>query len=862
MKKYDLAGEWLLSCDGEKPIPGKLPGSTYIDYIKNGMEDPFWGMNETVANELARHKYRYSRTFELSGDMLMNQHLELIADGLDTLCSISINNLPVGKTNNINRIWRLDVKEICVPGQNRIDMDFENPYEFIEAAQAKDPLPGPMIPIPGIGHLRKTPCHFGWDWGPKLPPAGIARSIGLESYDTRIKDLRIRQRHENGTVALLISMFTEFAASGEATGEVIFTNLDGKKETHTAVVTDNAMNFEITVENPQLWWCNGLGQQPLYHLEVALKVDGVEADHVSRKIGLRTIELDTQPDKYGHQFRFVINGVPIFAKGADWIPPDSFITRADRETMFFYIEAAKRANMNMLRVWGGGMYENEDFYDACDQNGILVWQDFIFACNPYPLYDNNFLDNVRAEVLDNVRRLRHRASLALWCGNNETEMFERIWKKGSKVRESNPIFYHGILRQWVEEFDGVTPYWPGSPSSGVLEKRAHNMKKGKTLGDTHLWQVWHGMRHIESFRDYHTRFCSEFGMESMPSMHTIKSFTDDPSPGLFDPVMRLHQKCSSGNEKMLYYLLAKYRNPARFEDFVYLSQLVQANTVRFATDCWRRNIGMQNGAIFWQMNDCWPVASWAGIDYGRQQKAVVYQACHFNKMLCLSNDYYDNRAEIYIVNEYPHDFQGRLEWTLKDFHGKLIKNNILDVLVPATSSKKAVVLHFSDICGNEDRKRVVLEVSLIHNDVIDDKKHWLLVPDKNAELPKAEVKVSCTDNTVLSKVDSNIHNVETGIATVTLSSEVYARYVYVEAEGVTEPWSDNFFDIPAGEGVTLTVKLPKDMDTETLLKKLKIKTLTDVEPKNSILKDKFLRAEMMGRKWNWLFWLFCRIFLG
>jgi beta-mannosidase len=851
MKKYDLAGEWLLSQDGEKPIPGKLPGSTYIDYIKNGMEDPFWGTNETVANGLARHKYRYSRTFDLSGDMLKAQHVELVADGMDTLCSISINDKPAGKTNNINRIWRLGVREICVAGQNRIDIDFENPYEFIEDAQARDPLPGPMVPVRGVGHLRKTPCHFGWDWGPKLPPAGIARSIGLEAYDIRIEDLRVRQQHENGVVTLLISACTNSAVSGEITGELSLTNPEGKKDAYAARVADNTLIFEIVVENPQLWWCNGLGQQPLYDLDLVLKVNDTEADRVCRQIGLRTIELDTKPDKFGHQFRFVINGVPIFAKGADWIPPDSFITRADRETVFFYIDAAKRANMNMLRVWGGGMYENEDFYDACDQNGILVWQDFIFACNPYPLYDKNFLDNVHAEVSDNVRRLRHRASLALWCGNNETEMFERIWKKGSKVRESNPVFYHSILRQWVEEFDGVTPYWPGSPSSGVPGKRAHNMKEGTTLGDTHLWQIWHGMRRIESFRDYHTRFCSEFGMESMPSMHTVRSFTDEPSPGLFDPVMRLHQKCSSGNEKMLFYLLAKYRNPAKFEDFVYLSQLVQANTVRFATDCWRRNIGWQNGALFWQMNDCWPVASWAGIDYGRQQKAVVYQARHFNKMLCLSNDYYDDRAEIYIVNEYPVNFQGRLEWTLKDFHGKLIRNGSLDVSVPATASKRAVVLRFSDICGGEDKKRVVLEVCLINNDVPEDKKHWLLVPDKNAELPKAEVKA-----------ETKISGDETGFATVTLSSEVYARYVYVEAEGVTEPWSDNFFDIPPGESVTLTVKLPKDMNAETLLKKLKIKTLTDVEPKNGILKDKFLRAQMMRRKWNWLYWLLCRTLLG
>ncbi len=848
MEKYDLAGEWQLGQDGGAVIPGQLPGSTYLDYMANGMDDPFWGENETAAKELARHDYCYSRMFELPEKMLKARHLELVADGLDTLCTIIVNGKQVGNTNNINRIWRLDIKAQCKPGENAIALDFANPYPVTEAMQAADPLPSPMTPMDGMGHLRKTPCHFGWDWGPELPPAGVARSIRLEAWNIRVEDLRITQLHKNGEVFLHVAAVLSAGANDDdIQGRLTLMAPDGSKHTYAVTAQDGRLIWKIQVKDPQLWWCNGLGDHPLYQLEVAVTQNDREVDRLHRQIGLRTIELDTAPDAYGNQFRFLVNNVPIFAKGANWIPPDSFITRADRETMNFYIEAAQRANMNMIRVWGGGMYENEDFYDACDRCGILVWQDFLFACNPYPLHDETFVAGVHAEVEDNVRRLRHRASLALWCGNNECEVFTGLWKKGSKERESNPAFYHRTLRKWMEELDGVTPYWPGSPSSGSPDKRLHSMKEGATWGDTHLWHIWHGMCSIETFREFPTRFCSEYGMESMPSMHTIRSFTDESAPGLFDPVMMLHQKCGSGNAKMLYYLLAKYRNPAEFEDFIYLSQLVQANTVRFATDCWRRNIGRQNGALYWQMNDCWPVVSWAGIDYGRQLKAVTYQARHFNKMLCLSNDYFNDRAELYVVNEYPRAFTGRLEWSLLDFVGGRISSGSQTAEVGAVASKRVVTLCFADILNGRKKTEAALEVRLLDGDEVQDRKYWLLVPDKKAALPKTRVKATCA--------------VEDCTAAVTLTSAAYARYVYVEADGVTAPWSDNFFDIPAGESVTLQVTVPEGMNAAELEKRLRVKNLADVEPKNGLLKDKWLRFAMMMGNGNFRGWLIYKFIL-
>jgi beta-mannosidase len=722
----------------------------------------------------------------------------------------------------------------------------------MERRHKKEPLPSTRGKTKGRAHLRKTPCHFGWDGGPFLAPAGIIGTIALESLETRIEDMRIRQRHrndDNGNKLVELEIRAQLSTIAEDfEGEVTLLSPDGSVAKYKTDITGNQVYCFIKIENPQIWWCNGLGESPLYKTELTIRRYGVVVDTQEKQIGLRTIELDTSEDQYGAKFRFVVNGVPIFAKGANWIPADSFITRVKREDINFYVDCARRANMNMLRVWGGGMYGCEDFYDACDRTGILVWQDFIFACSAYPLYDESFLDNVHGEVADNVRRIRHRASLALWCGNNENEFLVKLWIRDSKIGKSNLSFYHDVLRAWVNELAGITSYWPGSPSAGGYKYEPQSRKTGNIRGDSHLWKIWYGMMPVNSIRKLPTRFCSEYGMESMPSMHTIRSFTNELFPSLFDPVMQLHQKAAGGNERMLYYLLANYRNPAKFEDLVYLSQLVQANMVHYATDFWRRDMELHNGSLFWQFNDCWPVASWAGIDYHKQLKAVTYQSRHFNKPLSLSNDYYKNRAELYIINELPQDFSGMLEWELCDFFGNKINNGMFKVSAPAVSSTKCAVLIYKDILNRRAKEEAVLIVKFVtEDDQVLDEKSWLLVPDRHAKLPQALIQFEDV------KIESN----EKGsIATLTLSCKVYARYVFLEAKGIHFPWSDNFFDIPAGRSKTITVQLPpQDIDTAILLHRVKARSLSNVKPKNIKLKDEWLRFLMVLKKWNWLSWL-------
>lgn len=843
MKRIDLGGSWTLTRDDGETLHGKLPGCTYLDYIANGMEDPFWGENETKATMIARHEYTYSRTFPVEEEFLSAKQVELTASGVDTLCTVVLNGTVLEDTDNINRLWRFSVKSLLHTGENVIELRFHDPYPYMEARQAEEPLFGAMGNGKGATHLRKTACHFGWDWGPELPPAGITDFIRLESYDARLEEIRITQHHGNGVVRLEVSLET-----GEQE-ESFFATLrlyapDGKEAECSTAFTEGKAKAILSIKNPQLWWCNGLGGQPLYTLEVSLLRDGEVLDVQSKRLGLRTIELDTAPDKYGNQFRFLINGVPIFAKGADWIPGDSFITRFGKEETEFYVKSVRDANMNMLRVWGGGRFESEDFYDACDKYGILVWQDFLFACGAYPLHHPDFLENVYAEVKDNVQRLRHRASLALWCGNNENEFFSMFWKKDSPEKNSNPEFYFKTLRDWVNELDGATPYWPGSPSSGIWGKRVQSRKKGEIRGDSHLWQIWHGMRPYEAFRKLPTRFCSEFGMESFPAMGTIQSFADKASLDLFSPVMQLHQKSSGGNEKILYYLLMKYPNPESFEDFIYLSQLVQANTVRFATDCWRRRFGFTNGCLFWQLNDCWPTASWAGIDYEKQWKAVMYHACHFNKPLCLSNDYYPDRAELWVENDLPKDFSGNLEWEIMDFRGDHISGGKRPVSVPKTASSRVAVLPYRIFLRLHKKEDVFLRVRLLDGETVRDEKSWLLVPDKAAHLPKAQIDVKCT--------------VTNGIAEIALKSPTYARYVSLENDIVSAPWSDNFFDLLPGEEKTVTVKLPKDTTTEEFPKRLKVRSFTDVKAKNGRFIDRLLQLQMIFRKKNYLTWLMFR----
>ncbi|MDR1271568.1 MAG: hypothetical protein LBK04_01010 [Clostridiales Family XIII bacterium] len=914
----DLSGKWTLQDlkTGEK-YPGVLPGCNYLDLIGCGaIHDPFWGDNEKEARKIADRDFSYSRSFDLGEEMLRCGRISLLASGVDVFAEISVNGEPVAKCGNAHRAYEIDIKEAVRAGSNEIDIVFRSPLPYIHRMKKEHPVFS-MSFGETPAYVRKPHCHFGWDWGPVLPPAGIHGSIEiLGQSEAAYRQVKVSQHHSGGRVSLQIDTEIErigdnepapghgiehMCGSGSAPEheiERIFDNKPtpghevehmggsvhapekeierigdsspaqgyriehmcgngpalwqricvyapdgGELYRNERTVSETVCRTEIPIQNAELWWCNGLGGQPLYRVEAELFIMRDEApsdewklDEWKRDIGLRTIELDTSPDKYGNTFRFIINGVPIFAKGADWVPPDSFVTRARREDLDFYIRSAAAANMNMLRVWGGGYYGSDGFYELCDRYGILVWQDCAFACSEYPLDDEAFLSSIEQEIYDNVSRIRHHASLALWCGNNEVEAFYRFMKKPSRATHRN--FFFETLRNWVEENDSATPYWPGSPSSGNPDESA--MLIGK--GDNHLWQVWHGMKPIEHYSKLPARFCSEFGLEAMPGMKAIRSFTDSENLSIKDPAVKCHQKSVAGNEKMQFYILSKYRSPGTFDDFIYLSQLIQAESIRMATEGWRRRIGQCNGALFWQYNDCWPTASWSGIDYLKQFKALQYKARHFNSPVCISFDFKKHAVDVYGINDGASPVKGTLLLRLVGFDGKELYAVSVPVYVATVESKILASLDIDERLNGFPRKEAALIAQL--NDENGEavfRQTALLVPDKLAALPKPAIK-------------TDLH-IDGGEATLTLSSDVYTRHVYIEAEGADGPLSDNFFDLEAGQAYRVRFPVSENADAESLKESLQIKTLAGISARGTAAGDSLRRFMFRLKPWNFLTWL-------
>ena len=577
-----------------------------------------------------------------------------------------------------------------------------------------------------------------------------------------------------------------------------------------------------------------MGEPALYQLDVALLKEDTVLDEISRSIGLRTIELDTGKDPYGHQFRFKINGEPIFAKGADWIPADSFIGRVTREKLESLIKAARDANMNMLRVWGGGYYESDDFYDLCDRYGILVWQDFCFACNPYPLDEAPFLENVAKEVADQVNRLQTHPSLALWCGNNEILMFDLpLPGIDRKLTKAVRQFFFVTLKEQVNALDPERPYWYGSPSGRAFSKNGNSLKEG----DTHLWQVWHGLDPIEGYRKLPTRFCSEFGLESFPSMASIRDFTDAGDLSISQPDIANHQKSAGGNEKILYYNIQRYGHPADFESMVYFSQLMQADGMRYAVEYWRRNLGRCNGALYWQFNDCWPVASWASVDYAGDYKALQYHARHFFAPTAIIAETTKTGVDMWIVNDRPCKVQADLRWKCVTMKGEKLSAGTRELNLKKESVLKLQSMSFEELTGDVSQKDAVLilELSDAVSSQILSTRQLLLVKDRDAALPKPDIRC----NTRMTASDDG------GRYEVTLFSDTFAHIVLVRLEGLHGNFSDNFFDLAPGQEKTVDICLPEGMTKEEADEKLQIRSFVDFPLKGDAEEEKAFTRKLM-----------------
>lgn len=627
----EIHSGWQMRQAGwEEFLPASVPGSVYHDLMQNGkMDDPFWRDNFPKALKRMDHDYEYKTEFAADKALLKSDAVLLRFEGIDTVADIFLNGEKLGHTENMHRTFEFEVKDLLKEEGNELRVLLHSPTRFIKEEYKHNVADGSEEAMVGFANLRKTHCMFGWDWGPRLPDAGLWRPVKLLGIEkARVDSVYVTQKHEDGKVTLHFDVDADVYDREALMGyTVLITDPDGKE------TLCKGSPEEIVIERPQLWWPNGFGAQPLYTVEVRLYAGGKQVDAWKKRIGLRTLTMHIEKDAYGESFAHEVNGVQVFAMGADYIPEDSIFPRINEARTRELLRQCKEAHFNTIRVWGGGYYPDDWFYDACDEMGLMVWQDFLFACAVYNLTDE-FENNIRAEFADNIKRLRHHASLALWCGNNEMEMFvERgLWVKTPIQKSDYVKMYEYILPKVLKELDPQTFYWPASPSSGG----GFDDPNGFDRGDVHYWDVWHGNVPFTDYRRYYFRYLSEFGFQSFPSVETVKTFALPEDCNPFSYVMEKHQRNNAANGKIMNYLYQTYLYPTSFDAFVYASQLLQADAIRYGVEHFRRNRGRCMGAVYWQLNDCWPVISWASIDYCGRWKALHYAAKRFFRPLTLS----------------------------------------------------------------------------------------------------------------------------------------------------------------------------------------------------------------------------------
>ena len=789
MKSLSLNGAWRMR-EAHTDIwhDALVPGSVYADLMRDGsMPDPFWRENERDAFALMEKDYEYTRAFTVDAEDLCHERLILRFEGLDTLAHVALNGAPVGDADNMHITYEWDVKSLLHAGENTLTVLFDSPLRFVREANERAPGWESTDATPGFRHLRKAHCMFGWDWGPRLPDAGIWRNVALLCVDeARIISVLVTQEHADGKVALTLTP-----------------EIEGEQVPWTATVTGpdgqvyHAENGKVVIDNPKLWWPRGYGDQPLYTVTV-----DIGCDTWSRRVGLRTLWVSREKDQWGEEFCHIVNGVKVFAMGADYIPEDNILQRVTPERTRRLLSDAALANFNTVRVWGGGYYPSDDFYDICDELGLMVWQDLMYACAFYDLTPD-FERSIRLETEQNVRRLRHHASLALICGNNEMEMFmgraNEALAKGDE-RAFNPK-NHRHVADYVKMFEYILPgivqplapqtfWWPASPSSGGCFDAPNDPSRG----DVHYWDVWHGEKPFTEYRKFTFRYASEFGFQSFPCLKTVESFTEPRDRNIFSRIMERHQRNAAANGKIMAYLAQTFRYPGSFDNLLYASQLMQAEAIRYGVEHWRRNRGASMGAIIWQLNDCWPVASWASVDYFGRWKALQYAAKRFFAPVLLSaeeegeltqnpkiNEFHpapiERSIRLNVSNETMSDVSGTVRWALRRPDGSIVRGGEESLTVPALSAAWLDKIIFDDatLTGHYASYEYV-----VNGEVISEGTALFCAP-KHFEFVDPALSVRIENGEII------------------VSAKAFARQVWLESDDPDLLLSDNAFDLNACE---------------------------------------------------------------
>ncbi len=792
---HSLDGIWSLRRAGDsRTVDADVPGSVLTSFLKEGLiEDPFWRMNEYEIREMMMDDFIYEKSFVIERGLLEHDSIVLKFEGIDTIARIILNDSVLADVDDMHRTNSFEVKDILKEGENVLCVIIKSALKYVrEKDAASDIFYASTGCIHGNGYLRKAHYMFGWDWGPQLPDAGIFRSVKLLSHDKgRIEDVYITQNHLDGCVKLDIRTECSVFDCSKLTLRVDVEEPSGK------VISENgslSSPVAVRVTDPELWWPNNIGNQPLYRVTVSLLSDGEVTDSYMTRIGLRVITVSTEKDKYGNEFCFVVNGRKIFAMGANYIPQDSLIPRITNERYRKMVEDAAEANFNCLRVWGGGYYPDDAFYDACDEKGIIIWQDLMFACNVYELTDE-FEENIKAETRDNVRRLRHHACLGLWCGNNEMEwgwgdMWARLKGHHPRYKADYTKIFDFIIPRIMKEEDPQTFFWPSSPSSGGNFDEPYSFDRG----DQHYWEVWHSGKPFTEYRKNYFRFCSEYGFQSFPSMKTIRSFSLPEDRNIFSRVMECHQKNGVANGKIFSYISDYFRYPGSMKTISYISQVLQLKAIQYGVEHWRRNRPRCMGSLYWQFDDCYPVASWSSIDYYGRWKALHYGARHFYAPVTISaceKEELSTEISFYFHNETLKSECRTVRISLKDNHFNVLFSEERKTSAEALSVTKIADYDFSDFLSTDEEREsrfAVIEM-LDENDVVVEKRTTLFVKPKHFLYIKPEYEMNLED-----------FGDRYGLA---VRSNVFAQYVGLELKTVDVVFSDNYFDLTDSGGAVV-----------------------------------------------------------
>ena len=810
MRNIDLNGKWKFkNVVKEDWIDAKVPGTVFSDLLNAGLVvDPFYRDNEDKIQELFLEDYEYIREFEVLSSHIENDEVLLCCEGLDTLADVYLNKQLIANTDNMHRTYKFDVRKNLIVGINEIHIVFHSPKKYIQSKAEFSRLPS-VLGNTGVDHIRKAQCAFGWDWGLSLPDSGIWKNIFIACNSTAVIDeFYISQQHESNKVTLQANLDFKIWSSKTLNAEIIVTGADNKAILAKGQVDSVSKKYTANIEiiDPKLWWPNGYGEQPLYEVLMLLKDGDTVIDSKKVNIGLRTIVLRRETDEWGKSYELVVNGIAIFVRGSNLIIEDSVMTRYTPERTEKMLKDCVEANFNCVRVWGGALYPYDDFYETCDKLGLVLYHDFMFACHAYPVYEE-FLDSIREEIKDNVKRIRHHACLGLWNGNNEIEtiidMFTNKYEpmflgiqqsfncninadEERSIKEEYKQLFAEVIPELLREVDPNTSYVRCSPSNDEFFR--HNEK----TGDTHIYITYLGKLPYKKQRDYYFRFISEMGFQSYPSIKTIETFTlpEDRRPD--SPIMYKHQKSNNGNQDIELYMQREFNLPKDFGLYVYASQIMAGEILKCCIEHMRRNRGRCMGVITWQLNDCWPVVSWAGIDYFGRWKAQQYYSKRFYEPVLVSAFEEGSKADIYVTNDTFEAINGTLKWALKDNGSAVIIQGEEEVSIESLSAKNCIQLDFADLVKDFKPESNYVEFTLTSGAKELGNGTVIFVPAKEFKFLNPEINVTVEEN-------------ETSFL-LKVNAKAYAKSVGLDLEKADCIFSDNYFDVSADAVKVIEVK--------------------------------------------------------